>query len=120
MTTSAISRGDIFLLKNPSKTVGAVISKTRPCVIIQNDIGNIHSPITIVAMITSYKGKKLYPTDVFIKASVTGVNKDSVVLCNQIQTVAKSLLIKKLGRMPDKKMKMVDLALLRSLDLDYT
>ena len=120
LTTTVIRRGDIFRINNPKKTSGSVISKIRPCVIIQNDIANIHSPVTIVAMITSFKGKKLYPTNVFITSKETGLPEDSVVLCNQIQTVNKTILIRKVGEISYKKMQAVDMALLKSLDLDYT
>jgi mRNA interferase MazF len=119
MTTS-ISRGDIFLLENTGKTTGAEIQKTRPCVIIQNDVGNINSKVTIVAFITGYKeDKKPYPTNVFVTARETGLDKNSLVLCNQLRTVDKSLLLKKIGRVPDEKMKFVDMALICSLDLGY-
>lgn len=80
----------------------------------------MYSPVTIVALITSFKGKKLYPTNVFITSKETGLPEDSVVLCNQIQTVDKNILIRKVGEIPDKKMQAVDIALLISLDLDYT
>lgn len=121
MTTTPINRGDIFLLENVGKTTGAEIQKTRPCVIIQNDIGNIHSKVTIVALITSYKeNKKPYPTNVFVTARETGLDNNSLVLCNQIQTVDKSRLLVKIGRMPDDKMKLIDMALIRSLSLDYS
>ncbi len=53
-------------------------------------------------------------------AKETGLGEDSVVLCNQIQTVDKSLLIRKLGKIPDRKMQAVDVALMESLDLGYT
>jgi len=120
LTTTVIRRGDIFRINNPRRTSGSVIRKPRPCVIIQNDVANTHSPVTIVAMITTFKGKKLYPTDVFISSRETGLSADSVVLCNQIQTVDKSRLIRKVGEITDAKMRDVDMALLRSLDIDYT
>lgn len=120
LTTNAISRGDIFWLKDTGEATGAEINKTRPCVIIQNDIGNVNSPVTIVALITSYKeGKKPYPTNVFVTARETGLDDNSLVLCNQIQTVSKSRLLGKIGRIPDDKMKLVDTALICSFDLDY-
>ena len=126
MTLTAVSRGDIFLLRE-GNAEGAEIRKTRPCVIIQNDIGNVASPVTIVACITSFKrGKKLFLTNVFIAAKDTatatgkGLEVDSVVLCNQIYTVDKKRLIVKLGRISDKKMREIDFALIRSLDLNYT
>lgn len=122
MAWIAVNRGDIFLLRETGYAEGAEIAKTRPCVIIQNDEGTEKSPVTIVASITSYKGnewKKKYPLNVFITAKETGLPNDSLVLCNQIYTVAKTRLIKFYGKMPDEKMKEIDFALIRSLDLDY-
>jgi mRNA interferase MazF len=100
-------------------TVGVEIYKIRPCVIIQENTGNMHSQLTIVAPLTGYKGKKLYPVDVFVTAAETGLLEDSVVKCNQIRTVDKIRLIDKMGSIPDAKMRLVDLALIFSLDLDY-
>ena len=119
LTSLVIRRGDIFSV-DLGRTVGAEIYKKRPCVVIQNDVGNTYSPVTIIAIITSYKGKKLYPVDVFITASETGLASDSVVKLDQIRTVDKTRLINKLGSIPNQKMKLVDMALICSLDLDYT
>ncbi len=78
-------------------TLGAEIKKTRPALVLQNDIANHHSPITIVAAITSQFEEPLYPTEVLIKAPAGGLNSDSVVLLNQIRTIDKERLIKHLG-----------------------
>jgi mRNA interferase MazF len=116
--TRVVSRGEIFKV-DLEPTVGAEIYKPRPCVIIQENTGNVHSKLTIVAPITGYKGKKIYPCDVFITAKETGLPEDSVVKCNQIRTIDKSRLLYKMGRIPDQKMKLVDMALIFVLDLDY-
>jgi mRNA interferase MazF len=113
-----VSRGEIYRV-DLGTTRGAEIYKIRPCVIVQEDTSNRVSPLTIVAPITGYKGKKLYPVDVFITAKETGLGEDSVVKCNQIRTVDKTRLLEKMGFIPDVKMKQVDMALILCLDLDY-
>jgi mRNA interferase MazF len=118
LTTGVVLRGDIFLV-NLDPVVGAETAKTRPCVVIQNDIGNAKSPVTIVACITSQIPAKLYPTNVLILAKETGLDKDSVVLLNQIWTVDKRRLGAKIAKIPEKKMLDVDAALRLSLDLEY-
>jgi mRNA interferase MazF len=84
-------RGDIYLV-NFDPTVGSEIKKTRPALIIQNDIANQHSPIIIVAAITSKFDELLYPTEVLIKAPEAGLKHDSVVLLNQIRSIDKQRL----------------------------
>lgn len=116
LTTGAIQRGDIFLV-SLDPVVGSETGKTRPCVVIQNDIGNKHSPTIIVACITSKRKGKSYPTDVFVSPPKTGLTKDSVVLLNQIRTVDKKRLKKKIGKIPPIKMLEVDDALKISIDL---
>jgi mRNA interferase MazF len=91
-------RGDVFLV-NFDPTVGAEIRKTRPALILQNDSGNRYSPVTIVAAITSFDGGKTYPTEVPIDAGGGGLEQQSVVLLNQLRTVDRSRLIRKLGRL---------------------
>lgn len=119
MTWIAVSRGDVFLVDTGAR-LGAEIDKIRPCVIIQNDYGNMSSPVTIVAMIKSDKGDPPFPGNVLISAKETGLPNNSVVLPNQIYTVDKSRLIRKMGRIPDHKMRLVDQAIIFSLDLDYS
>jgi mRNA interferase MazF len=76
-------RGDIYLV-NCDPTVGAEIQKTRPALIVQNDIGNRYSPITIVAAITSKFAVPPYPTQVIVEPKETGLQQTSAVLLNQI------------------------------------
>ena len=88
-------RGDIFLVSfDPA--LGAEIQKTRPALILQNDIGNQHSPVTIVAAITS-NVRREGPTSVLVKAPEGGLNVDSLALLNQIRTVDKRRLVKRLA-----------------------
>ena len=113
---STITRGDIWLVDfDPSK--GYEIKKIRPAVILQNDIGNKYSHLTIVTPLTSEHLDKKYPTDVRISAEKTGIDKDSKALLNQIRTVDTVRLVKKIGRVDEETMDQVDDALMISLGL---
>ncbi len=110
-------RGDIYLV-NFDPTIGAEIRKTRPALVLQNDIANKSSPVTIVAAISSKFDDLLYPTEVLISAKArTGLAVDSVVLLNQIRTVDKRRLVKQLGRLSKAKMEEVNRALRISVGL---
>ena len=109
-------RGEVHLV-NFDPTVGAEVKKTRPAVVIQNDIGNRWSPITIVAAMTSRFEDPLYPTEVLVGASEGGLEVDSVVLLNQIRSVDKVRLVRRLGALKAQTVKEVDRALLLSLGL---
>ncbi len=109
-------RGDVYLV-NFDPTIGAEVKKTRPAVVIQNDIGNRWSPITIVAAITSRFEDPLYPTEVLVRASEGGLAVDSVVLLNQLRSVDKARLVRRLGALKAQTVREVDRALLLSLGL---
>jgi mRNA interferase MazF len=109
-------RGDIYLV-NFDPTIGAEIKKTRPALVIQNDIANRHSPITIVAAVTSKFDDRLYPTEVLIRTPEGGVSEDSVVLLNQIRSIDKARLVKRLGALKPATMQRVDQALQISVGL---
>ena len=109
-------RGEVFLV-NFDPTIGSEIRKTRPALIVQNDVANEHSPITIVAAVTSKFDEKLYPTEVLIRAGQAGMTQDSVVLLNQIRSIDRARLIKKLGKIDDKTLKRVNSSLKVSLGL---
>ncbi len=110
------SRGEVYLV-NFDPTLGAEIKKTRPAVVVQNDIGNRWSPITIVAAITSSFEDRLYPTEIPVRASEGGLERDSVVLLNQIRSIDKGRLGRRLGALKAQTMQEVDRALLLSLGL---
>ena len=75
-------RGEVYLVAF-DPTLGAEIQKTRPAVILQNDIGNRFSRITIAAAITSKVSDRLYPTNVLVTPPEGGLTEASVVLLNQ-------------------------------------
>lgn len=111
-----IKRGEIYLADlDPVR--GSEQAGTRPVLIIQNDIGNQYSSTTIVAAITSRISKKHLSTHVEISAGESGLPKDSVILLEQIRTLDKVRLIKKMGDLPFPKMREVSTALHKSLDL---
>lgn len=109
-------RGEVHLV-NFDPTLGAEIKKTRPALILQNDIANRHSPITIVGAITSQFEEPLYPTEVLVHSSEGGLKTGSVVLLNQVRSIDQRRLIKRLGVLRPHTMKRVDRALLISFGL---
>ncbi len=111
-----IKRGSIFYCVLP-KRKGTVQRKTRPVMIIQNDVGNLHSPSTIVAPITSVEKKLYIPTHVYIGTRF-GLHCGSTLLAEQITTVDKRMLCGFIGMATDDFMKQVDKALAISVGLD--
>ena len=110
-------RGEVFIV-NFDPTIGSEIKNTRPALVLQNDIGNKYSSVTIVAAITSHNsGEKLYPTEVFIEAAEGGLDNDSAILLNQIRTVDKQRLVQKLGSASTTTMSKVHTALEVSLGM---
>ncbi|MBN2408427.1 MAG: type II toxin-antitoxin system PemK/MazF family toxin [Candidatus Aminicenantes bacterium] len=113
-----LMRGDVVRV-NLNPTIGSETGKVRPCVIIQNDVGNKYSPVTIVAVITSQKRlSKKYPVDVWVRKGEGGLDIPSIILGDQIRTVDKRRIVQKLGRMSDPIMEEVDKAIKISLALD--
>lgn len=109
-------RGEVYLV-NFDPTTGAEIKKTRPALILQNDISNQYSPITVVAAITSQFKEPLYPTEVLIEAPEGGLKINSVALLNQIRSIDKQRLIKRLGNLELETLQKVDEAIQISLGL---
>lgn len=109
-------RGEIYLV-NFDPTVGSEIQKTRPALILQNNISNQHSPITIVAALSSQFDAEIYPTEVLIMPPEGGLSHPSVVLLNQIRSIDRQRLVKQLGIVSDQLMDCVNNAILISLGL---
>jgi mRNA interferase MazF len=107
-------RGDIYLV-NFDPTVGSEIRKTRPALVIQNDIANQHSPITIVAAISSKFDEPPYPTEVILEPRDSGLPMRSAVLLNQIRSVDRQRLIQRLGQANASTMQGVEQAIMISL-----
>ena len=115
-TVAGPRRGEVYLVSF-DPTLGAEIRKTRPALIVQNDVANRSSPITMVAAISSIFEAPLYPTEVAVRAPEGGLTADSVVLLNQIRSIDRQRLVRRLGRLAPETMRRVDRALLVSLGL---
>lgn len=109
-------RGDVYLVSF-DPTVGAEIRKTRPALVLQNDVANRWSPITIVAAITSKFKEPLYPTEVRLRPPEGGLSAEGVVLLNQIRSIDRRRLIRRLGMLRSSTMVGVDRALQISMGL---
>lgn len=109
-------RGEVYVV-SLDPTIGAEIQKSRPAVILQNDIANRHSPVTIVAAITSKADDSLFPTEVLVRAGEGGLTRDSVVLLNQLRSIDRTRLVRRLGHLARVTMARVDRALAVSLGL---
>ncbi len=112
-----IERGDI-VVANLEPVKGSEQGGIRPALIIQNNIHNKHSPTTILAPITSKIYSKNYPTNVFISKKDSKLPKDSTILLNQIRTIDKSRIKKRISNLNPYLMFQVDLAIKVSLGLD--
>lgn len=112
-------RGDVYLV-NLDPIVGREIGKARPAVIIQNNIGNQFSPVTIIAPISSVKEiTKPLPIMIFLEKGDGGLTSNSYVDCGQIRTIDKEKrLITKLGALDKSTLNKIDIALKVSLAIE--
>ena len=111
-----MKRGDIYYA-DLSPVVGSEQGGIRPVLVIQNDIGNKYSPTVIAAAITSQINKAKMPTHIELAAKDYGLNKDSVILLEQIRTIDKTRFREKIGRIDDGLMASVNNALSISFGL---
>ena len=111
-----IRRGDIFYA-DLRPVVGSEQGGIRPVLIIQNDVGNKHSPTVICAAITSKMNKAKLPTHIEIDASTYDIVRDSVILLEQLRTIDKQRLKDKVCQLDQDILSQVDRALQISLEL---
>lgn len=116
-----IRRGDIYYA-DLSPVVGSEQGGLRPVLIVQNDVGNRHSPTVIAAAITSRLDKTRLPTHIGVSAAAegaaeSGLSRNSVVLLEQIRTIDKRRLREKMGRLDDTTMQAVNDAISISFGL---
>jgi mRNA interferase MazF len=109
-----IKRGEVFWI-NLDPATGSEIRKTRPCVVVSNDIANRFSPLITVVPITTQKLENLYPHEVLL----TSIDKlkNSKVKVHQIRTIDKRRVRKKILSLPSTTMEKIDWALANHLDL---
>jgi mRNA interferase MazF len=113
---TAPRRGEIYLV-NFDPTVGHEIRKTRPALIIQNDVSNQYSPITIVSAITSQFNRAPYPREVVVQPGKSGLDHPSAAILNQIRSVDRKRLVKRIGVVDSATMRKIDDAVTISLGL---
>ena len=111
-----VKRGDIYYA-DLSPVVGSEQGGIRPVLIVQNDVGNKYSPTVTAAAITSQINKAKMPTHIELTAKEYGLNKDSVVLLEQIRTIDKRRLRERIGRLDEGLMSRVNNAISISFGL---
>ena len=112
-----VKRGDIYYA-DLRPVVGSEQGGIRPVLIVQNDVGNRHSPTVICAAITSKMNKAKLPTHIELSAGRYDMVKDSVILLEQLRTIDKKRLKDKVCHLDDEIMKQVNRGLMISLELD--
>ena len=112
-----IRRGDIYYA-DLSPVVGSEQGGIRPVLIVQNDVGNRHSPTVIAAAITSRINKNRLPTHIEVDAQSYGLARDSIVLLEQIRTLDKRRLKERMGHLDREAMERVDRAISISFGLE--
>ena len=109
-------RGEIYLTAlDPA--LGHEIKKTRPALIIQNDVSNQYGSTTIVAAITSRVSTPTYPNEAIIHPGGSGLHLTSTVRLDQLRTVDRQRLLKRLGAVDSATLRQVDQAIKASLGL---
>ena len=102
-----VRRGEIYYA-DLSPVVGSEQGGVRPVLIVQNDVGNKHSPTVIAAAITSQREKAKLPTHIELRAASCGLSRDSVVLLEQIRTIDKRRLKERMGELDAPSMSQVN------------
>lgn len=112
-----MKRGDVYYA-DLRPVVGSEQGGIRPVLIIQNDVGNRHSPTVICAAITSKMNKAKLPTHIELSTEQYDMDKDSVILLEQLRTIDKKRLKDKVCHLDSQIMQKVNKALMISLELD--
>jgi mRNA interferase MazF len=113
----SVRRGDVVIVEL-DPTQGSEQQGTRPCLVVQNDIGNANAPTTVVVPFTTSFDEQRYPFEVLVPAEECALRDDSVALCSQIRTISiEHRITENLGSIPRTRMDEVDTALEYSLGL---
>lgn len=115
---SGVKRGDIYYA-DLSPVIGSEQGGVRPVLIVQNDVGNRHSPTVIAAAITSQINKARLPTHIELGGGDSGLARDSVVLLEQVRTLDKRRLKERMGQLDERTMYAVNNAIAVSFGLTY-
>ncbi|MED9903251.1 MAG: type II toxin-antitoxin system PemK/MazF family toxin [Lachnospiraceae bacterium] len=112
-----MKRGDVYYA-DLRPVIGSEQGGIRPVLIVQNDVGNKHSPTVICAAITSKMNKAKLPTHIELSTLNYDMDKDSVILLEQLRTIDKKRLKDKVCHLDAQIMQKVNRALMISLELD--
>ena len=112
-----MKRGDVYYA-DLRPVIGSEQGGIRPVLIVQNDVGNRHSPTVICAAITSKLNKAKLPTHIELSAGIYDMDKDSVVLLEQLRTIDKKRLKDRVCHLDNEIMQKINRALKISLELD--
>ena len=116
---TSVKRGDIYYA-DLSPVVGSEQGGVRPVLIIQNDTGNRYSPTVIAAAITSQTGKARLPTHIDLPVNEScGLSRNSIILLEQVRTLDKKRLRERMGRVDERLMEKIDLAIAVSFGLPH-
>ena len=111
-----MKRGDVYMA-GLDPVIGSEQGGFRPVVVIQNNLGNLHAPTVIAVPLTGSSSKPPLPTHVLIPAGEAGLWRDSTALCEQVRTLEKTRLHRKLGSVSAQTLAAISRALRRSMDI---
>ncbi len=117
MPDIAVLRGDVVRVRLDPTEGSESQGEARPCIVVQNDIGNQHSPTTIIIPLTDAKDRQAYPFQVLVQRRKGGLTKNSIALGEQIRVIDRKRITSKMGSLSTDTMDKIDEALHDSLQL---
>ncbi len=117
MPDIAVLRGDVVRVRLDPTEGSESRGQSRPCIVVQNDIGNQHSPTTIIVPLTDAKDRETYPFQVLVQKGDGGLTKNSIALGEQIRVIDRKRITSKMGSLSTDTMDKIDEALHDSLQL---
>lgn len=117
MPDIAVLRGDVVRVRLDPTEGSEMQGQYRPSVVVQNDIGNQHSPTTIIIPLTDAKDKETYPFQVLVQKGDGGLAKNSIAKGDQIRVIDRKRIKSKMGSLSTDIMDKIDEALHASLQL---
>ncbi len=112
-----MQRGDVVWL-DLDPACGSEQAGRRPGVVMTRDAINRHSPVVVILPLTTYRGQRLYPSDVLVQAPEGGLSRDSVAMALQIRVADQERLGAPLGRLEPETIRRIEDAILQVLDID--
>jgi mRNA interferase MazF len=113
-----MKRGEIYYVDLGKHGIGSEVKKIRPCLIVQNDIGNKFSPTTIICPITHRTKNTGQPTQVILNKSLVKGSVDGVILAEQLKVIDKKRIRQRLGELTNKGLSKVDMAIKISVGIN--